>query len=361
MIKPVSLILALLSVHQVTARDFDEVYYEFGTNIGKTIPDRVLKYLKSTGVPVSEYAEGSISSLSQSSLILSFGNANLSQKVVSLNGVEAEGYHIETTSYESGSTLLACDGLPINAGEFKYALDVDNVHIGAGACTYAMLEMLGFTFLHPLTPYTPSSLTLSDDTSSSITENPYWKTRTWHIHTQHPLEFTEVLNGFDAPMFSEGESCPKHGYCETWEDMFANLGGLFEWLVANKQNRVEVLLLGNAKWDKWNDLSTGTARQDRLRRVTALSHEYGVLMGADIPLANLQQHGMAMVSMRDDFATQTKDIEASVDWAVAADFDFISTESGLSEFTKPTCQLMLQLFEVFTSRGTIYCVQFSSC
>lgn len=346
-------ILILLSLHQISSKVFNEVYYEFGTNIGTSIPDRIVDYLKTTGLPISEYIEGSKLSLSPYSLVMSFGNASLSSSVVSLNDVEAEGYHIEVTAFESSSTLLACDGLPINAGDFKYALDVNRVHIGAGACAYAMLEMLGFTFLHPLSPYTPSSLALDVDAPLSVTENPYWKTRTWHIHTQHPLEFTEVLNGFDAPMFSEGESsCAKGRYCETWEDMFANLDGLFEWLIANRQNRVEVLLLGNAKWDKWNDLSTGTARQDRLRRVTALSHEFGILIGADIPLANLQQHGMAMVSMRDDFDTQKKDIEASVDWAIAADFDFISTESGLSEFTKPTCQLMLQLFEVFTARGT---------
>ena len=39
--------------------------------------------------------------------------------------------------------------------------------------------------------------------SNVLNESPYWPIRTWHIHTQHPLEFTEVLNGFDIPMFSK--------------------------------------------------------------------------------------------------------------------------------------------------------------
>ena len=40
-----------------------------------------------------------------------------------------------------------------------------------------------------------------------------------------------------------------------------------------------------------------------------------------------------------------------MDWAFAAEYDFVSTESGLSEFTKPSCDLMLSLFQVFTDRG----------
>lgn len=99
----------------------------------------------------------------------------------------------------------------------------------------------------------------SEDTTSSnmIIESPYWPMRTWHIHTQHPLEFTEVLNGFDIPMFhskayhhtnndlnnnkdclssddnnnnnTSTSSTSTGQYCESWESMFATLDGLFEW------------------------------------------------------------------------------------------------------------------------------------
>ena len=337
---------------QINGKVFKEVYYEFGANLGTVIPERVLDHLRSTGVQVSPYSDDIIPSLSDSSLVLSLGNAALSQVAVSLHDVTDEGFRVETISQDSGSTLLACDGLPINPGTRKFALDVNDIHLGAAYCAYATLELLGFAFLHPLSPYTPPQLTLTQPVSR--TENPYWEKRTWHIHTQHPLEFTDVLNGYDIPMFSrEGgvSKCPPGMHCESWESMFETLDGLFEWLVANRQNRVEVLLLGNAKWEKWNNLTTGTVRWSRLQQINRRSHAFGILIGADIPLANLQQHGMAMVSMRDNLTTQTKDIQDTVDWALEADFDFISTESGLSEFTKPTCELMLQLFEVFTERG----------
>jgi hypothetical protein len=169
----------------------------------------------------------------------------------------------------------------------------------------------------------------------------------------HPLEFTEVLNGYDIPMFADtdkGKECGDEMYCETWENMYNTLPGLFEWLIANRQNRVEVLLLGNKKWDKWDDLTTGEKRQNRLKMINALAHEYGLLMGADIPLALMQQHGWAMINVRDDINTQRQDIIDRVDWAFAADYDFITTESGLSEFTKPSCDLMLELFEIYVNQ-----------
>jgi hypothetical protein len=217
-------------------------------------------------------------------------------------------------------------------------------------------------------PIVPALLTMPvEDISTS--ESPYWPTRTWHIHTQHPLEFTEVLNGFDAPLFAHYDSegfpteeavtqalqgklaCRKGEYCESWESMFGTLDGLFEWLAANRQNRVEVLLLGSAKWDRYGNLTSGPERQSRLQRINTLAHSYGVLIGADIPIANRQQHGWKMISLQDSFEQQTLDIQNRVDWAFAADYDFISTESGLSEFTKPSCDLMLSLFNVFTERS----------
>lgn len=333
---------------------FDSVYYEFGENLGQRVPSRIVSLLKSTGVSVSEYSSEAEGRLTASSLVLSFGNASFS-RTVTIDDLSPEGFKVESQVYTASSTLVVSNGKPMDFGDREFALDADKVHYGAAVGSYAVLEMLGFSFSHPLQPYVPSSIQMFSE-AVSVTESPYWEKRTWHIHTQHPLEFAEVLNGFDIPMFvesDEGDSvkCPPRTYCESWESMFSTLDGLFEWLLANRQNRVEVLLLGNFKWDKWGDLNSGPTRQERLKKISALSHEFGILIGADIPLANLQQHGWAMISLRDDFEQQSKDIEDRVDWAFAADYDFISTESGLSEFTKPTCDLMLQLFETYTARG----------
>ncbi|KAJ1441705.1 hypothetical protein B484DRAFT_415090 [Ochromonadaceae sp. CCMP2298] len=144
-----------------------------------------------------------------------------------------------------------------------------------------------------------------------------------------------------------GSPCGRGQYCESWESMYDTLDGLFEWLVANRQNRVETLLLGSPKW---GNLTSGDLRQSRLRLINRLGHSYGLLMGADIPLANRQQHGWKMVTLGDSIEKMGMDIGDRVDWAFSAEYDFISTESGLSEFTKPSCDLMLQLFDIFTER-----------
>lgn len=59
-----------------------------------------------------------------------------------------------------------------------------------------------------------------------------------------------------------------------------------------------------------------------------------------------------MINVFDNFTQQTQDIITHVNWAFEAHYDFISTESGLSEFTKPSCDLMLDLFNVFTKHVT---------
>jgi len=105
------------------------------------------------------------------------------------------------------------------------------VQVGA----YATLELLGFSFLHPLETYRPMQLTLSPPLVD-ISESPHWPHRAFHIHTQHPLELTEVLQGHDIPQFGpHGPNCkqfskhqsnkpinlskPTGPYCERWEDM----------------------------------------------------------------------------------------------------------------------------------------------
>ena len=347
------------------------VYVEYGQNLGATVPKRINLLLSKTGVIVSPYTPEVDKSLTCNSLVLSFGNASLSKQYMPIADVKTEGFRILSQVFATESTLIMSNGQPISSKGHNFAINVDAVHYGAVVGAYAVLEQLRFSFLHPMDPMIPLQLSLPTS-DISTTESPYWPTRTWHVHTQHPLEFTEVLNGFDVPMFAkvddssattattadaqqqaqaQGHSCLPNQYCETWDSMYSKLDGLFEWFAANRQNRVEVLLLGSPKWDVYNDLTSGSKRQQRLQKINALSHEYGVMIGADIPIANRQQHGWKMITLQDNFTQQSLDINNRVDWAFAAEYDFISTESGLSEFTKPSCDLMLSLFQVFTERG----------
>ena len=121
---------------------------------------------------------------------------------------------------------------------------------------------------------------------------------------------------------------------------------MFEWAVANRLNKVEWLLLGSAQW---GDLDTSDYRQKRLRLLTSIGHEYSLMIGADLPLGNIQQHGWHMVNTRLPFKSQAQQIRERVDWVFGAQFDFLTTESGLSEFTHPECALMLDLLNTFST------------
>ena len=131
-------------------------------------------------------------------------------------------------------------------------------------------------------------------------------------------------------------------YCERWEDMVAEVNSFFEWCVANKLNKVQWLLLGNYLWD--NHLHT---RQHRLSLLVELGHKYSVIVGGNSPLGNVQQHGWFMADTRLSYTQQVQQIKRRVDWVFEAGFDFLTTESGSSEFTHPECNLMLDLLNIY--------------
>ena len=63
------------------------------------------------------------------------------------------------------------------------------------------------------------------------------------------------------------------------------------------------------------------------------------------PLTNALRY---IVNTRLPYVEQAKQIHERVDWIFGeAGFDFLTTESGLSEFTHPECDLMLDLMNDF--------------
>eukprot|EP00981_Chlorochromonas_danica_P003550 scaffold659_cov192-Ochromonas_danica.AAC.63 len=264
--------------------------------------------------------------------------------------------------------MMTVNGLPLSDHVHKnVSFNPQAVHYGAVVGSYALLELLGFAFLHPLEPHIPTMLRLDSSKLNhtatgwqlDLVESPYWPERGFHLHTQHPLELTEVLQGHDIPQFGpHGPHCRAHSkrfesktkpksnsnepYCERWEDMVADVDVFFEWAVANRLNKVEWLLLDNYKWG--DELSR---RHFRLSQLTDLGHKYSLLIGADVPLGNIQQHGWYIVNVRLSLEGQRQQIRERVDWLCTAGFDFITTESGLSEFTHPECGLMVDLMNLF--------------
>ena len=71
-------------------------------------------------------------------------------------------------------------------------------------------------------------------------------------------------------------------------------------------------------------------RAKRFQVLTALGHSYSLLVGADTPIGNIQQHAWYIVNTRLPYAEQAKQIHERVDWIFGeAGFDFLTTESGL--------------------------------
>src|SRR5262249_29448922 len=123
------------------------------------------------------------------------------------------------------ATVLAVDGAP--------AKNHPHGNLGLLHGAYALLEELEFAFLHPLAPVVPKPLRIPV-AQIERKEAPRWDVREIHLHTQHPLELTELLQGF-------GKTGPNDA--TGFEAMLPEWDRFLEWAVANGQNGVEWFLL----------------------------------------------------------------------------------------------------------------------
>lgn len=260
-------------------------------------------------------------------LTLSCGTSTTTQSIIPQSELDASLPEtvIVRSSFASSKLVIAADG---TAPLPKYSLNV-NVTSGAVYACYSALSSLGFGFLHPLSPLIPSnssfSLNIQSISQSGLdtTESPTWPVRGFHIHSMHPLELTDLLNGLDI-------SDPPNNYTESWDSMLPQWELLNEWAAANRINRVEWVLL----WGRdWLDFVYSTERQQRLAKLAAISKSFGVLPGADVPIAEIQQHAWYLVNDTSSDEAAFKSIHYHLDWLNAVGFSFISTENGFSEFT----------------------------
>lgn len=345
--------LALCVCYSLGSFSPSKVALSCGENVGKHVCLRVRQLLRSVA-EVRDF-EDNVLRDAASTLILAVGNSSIANGIIDqkeLAELGSEGY-IVRTGFAKTVRVLAANGNPLS-DEHATVVPTDVIHLGAVFATYAALEQLGFGFLHPLKPTIPAQLMLRS-TRLNVVEKPYWKFRGFHIHTMHPLELTDVLQGFDVPFMGPHHiGCHKRAnatgnlYCEKWEHMVDDVDRMFEWAVANKQNRIEWIILGSVKW---GDLTDGDLRKSRLQKLTQLGHSYGLILIADVPVALKQQHAWYMVNTRDPWEAQVEEIHTRVDWLFEAGFDALATESGLSEFTHPSCQVMLNLLNEVATYG----------
>lgn len=263
------------------------------------------------------------------SLFLALGDTALTRQAFGrLDAATAgdEAVRVKARSWGPG-VLLAADGTPQRAGA--------PTNLGLSMATYTALEALGFGFLHPLQPFRPSALRRPPLTLD-VSARPRWKKRELHLHTQHPLELTELLQGWgpagptDATGF-DAQLPEWEAYCE--------------WLVANRQNGVEWFLLWAQPWAAFAD---DPARFARLARLVQKGHDFGLAVGLDVPIAFGQQNAFRLVRTRGTLAQELGELRSRVDLVMSAGFDFLGTEAGTSEFTAPEPQRMLDWMNELT-------------
>ena len=266
--------------------------------------------------------------------VLTCGNSSIALEFMPwLPAAGPEAFGVQTGYYGSNQWVVAANGNPDSLG--------DEFAIGRGAVygCYAALEQIGFAFLQPLSLTWPTQVdfTAAYNTSSS----PQWPVRGWHIHTQHPLELTDLLTGF--AIYINGTET------ESWESMLWGWSSFLEWAVASHLNEVEWLLL----WAKdWEAYALSPERQARFTILTEMCHNWTIRAGADCAVAEQQQHAFALINSSISDAENIASIYYRINWVFDAGFDFLSTENGFSEFTHPSCEKMLQWINVSTEATT---------
>lgn len=264
------------------------------------------------------------------SLLLAFGDTATTTDLIAAAEVQAAGSEgfVLRSAEQGGVTRIAAAGNPP-------AHDPHGITVNRGVLygAYALLEELGFAFLHPLDPTVPSGLRLPAPVDRR--EAPHWPVRGWHLHTMHPLELTEVLNGW-------GKAGPNDE--PGWRAMLGDWEEFCEWAVANRQNEVEWVLL---QADSWQAFADGPERQRRLQEVVAIGHAWGLAMGGDAALALRQQHAYHLVRRSGTLADEIAQIHSGVDYLMGCGFDFLSTEMGFSEFTAPDDRKQVAWLDAF--------------
>jgi hypothetical protein len=221
--------------------------------------------------------------------------------------------------------------------------------IGTTFGVFHILELIGFGFLHPFSPLIPDlrevELLLNnfyEKNEIEFFEKPSFEARGTHLHTQHPIELTEYLNGFGKNLSQQSIH---------WEVMKPKYELFLEWMVANKQNRLEWYLLwaecnSTFKLKKaWKEYGDSTLRQERLKIMVNLGHEFGLAVGIVAPFVFMQQHSWMLIRKSGTIEFEIGQIKNHIDWLMKTDIDFITAEMGQSEFVPSDSKRMIRWFD----------------
>lgn len=303
------------------------VFLVYGDDVDAAVRGRITSLVGSAlGKPPQEIAPDALpTSLAADALAIAIGNSSVARSVIpasDLGSLPAESYVLRSAKRGDGMLLVA-DGTPAKIRPHG--------NLGALHGAYALLEELGFAFLHPLAPTVPPTLGIPSN-SIDRRDSPRWDERIIHLHTQHPLELTELLQGW-------GSAGPDDA--AGFEAMLPEWDRFLEWCIANGENAVEWFLLTA---DSWKAFANSDVRVERLAKLVERAHAFGIQAGIDAPIAFAQQHSYRMLPNGGgdgDVNDELAQIDTSIDWLMRAHWDFVNIEAGTSEFTHPEPERML--------------------
>jgi hypothetical protein len=296
------------------------VLVTFGDDVSEAVRNRVTAHLTAVSPNLRTISKTEAPTLAAAALLLSFGDTEASKRVIGeTETFAAEGYALRSKALGQGTVL---------AGRGAARANSPYGNLGTHHAAYAMLEQLGFGFLHPLKPSVPKALA-SVPQNIDVRETPKWEERTMHLHTMHPLELTDFLQGWGP-----GGTDDRAGFM----GQMGEWDSFLEWCVANGQNAVEWLLL---RAESWAEFADSQERMSRERIIVEHAHTFGIAAGIDVPIALKQQHPYRLITKTGTLEEELAELGKNVAFVMSGKFDFIGTETGTSEFTHPEGARML--------------------
>ena len=305
---------------------------QLGADVNAKVAQRVQGLLSQVATVAWQTATANESvDISRFDWVISIGDTSLTRSRIDadrLAKLGSEGYIL--SSQKSAKThVIVGRGNAIAPDPFRQGM------LGNSYAAYAALEAIGFAFLHPLSPTIPATLTAPRDFTRN--EKPFVALRGIHVHTMHPLELTHVLEGWGPRGMNDAAG---------FESLVPEWSTYMEWLLANKQNFVEWVLLEDAAW---GDFNRSTTRQSRLAKLNAIADAWGIETAIDAPVSMEQQNAFRLVGDATTLDERLDNIRTNIDWLAAAGFDSLTTENGTSEFTHEAPEVMLQYINVMTA------------
>lgn len=305
----------------VGARALSATLVMYGDDVPARVQTRVTELLSMTGE--THVVDDAAGVAQPGDWVLAIGDLELVHAHIGAGELAERGPEgfIVRSFEESGVTVLVADGNSQVNERVK-------LNRGVAYAAYELLQQVGFRFNHPMEPKAPRALRL--ERPVEVAESPRWPVRGLHLHTQHQIELTHVLNGWGATGPADAKS---------FETLLKDWDLFCEWMIAHRQNMVEWFLLASKDTPVFND---SKERLERLTRIVKMSHAWGLVTGVDVGIVFEQQNAWRLLrSSGKKLAEEEAEIRSRINWLMKADFDVLDVEAGFQEFRAPDDQRAL--------------------